>query len=234
MPRAQSTGRTERLRRLAAVGMLTRSYAHEFNNVLGGILGTAQLLSLRHEDPDLRARLATITASVQRGIALTASLAGVAQGGRAAGEPVDAHLLLRELLDEGALPATATLDRGAARPLMRADGEALRECLLVVAQLLAGEPAGRLTIATRNRATASARPAEDLGDALPWLEIAITGERAPSADERRLLEEPLSPAEGAEAILLAGAGAVVRQARGRLVVGDDQGAPRVLIFLPVV
>jgi hypothetical protein len=227
------TSRTDRLRRMAAVGMLSRTYTHEFNNVLGGILGSAQLLALRSQDPELRDRLATIVSSVQRGMALTASLAQVARNGRSATETtLDVHAVLTELLAEGVLPVGTEVAANAAKATVGADGEALREALVVLAGALAGEQP--LRIATGNSATASERNVEGLDGSAAWLRIDIAGHAEPTADQRRLLEDPLSASGRDGEILLAGAAAVIRQSRGRIAFGDGAASKRISVYLPTL
>jgi hypothetical protein len=223
--------RTERLRRMAALGMLTRTYAHEFNNVLGGILGSAQLLAMRSEDPDLRDRLGTIVQSVQRGMALTAALAQVTRSGRASPEqPIDLHALLATLIDESVLPVGTTVDRGAAKSTVSADGEALGEALAVLAATVSG--IGPLNIATANSGVASCRQVDGLSGSAAWLRVSVSGATAPNAEERRLIEDPLTACGGVQELLIAGATAVIRQCRGRIAVGEGGHAASIDIYLP--
>src|SRR4051794_40322120 len=102
-PRADDRG--DRLRRMAAVGFLTRSFAHEFNNVLGVVLGSAHLLAMRSTDPARRARLSELVASARQAVALSQSLGALARYPRPGpGRGVDLHAVLGRIAATTAAP----------------------------------------------------------------------------------------------------------------------------------
>jgi two-component system, cell cycle sensor histidine kinase and response regulator CckA len=76
--------------KLEAIGTLAGGVAHDFNNILGGVLSGLSLLaaSLR-EDDERRADIRDMTALVQRGADLTRQLLGFARRGKYEVEPLD-------------------------------------------------------------------------------------------------------------------------------------------------
>ena len=220
--------RIERLRRLAAVGMLMPSYGHEINNVLGSILGTAQLMAMRETNPEIRERLAVIIQSVQRGISLTQGLAVIAAGDQKAHQPVDAHAIIIELAADGVLSCAGSEALQARKSRVWVEGSAFREALIVLGALLSGQLP--VVISTSNRATASGGRTTDDGDA--WLCITLNGTRIPTPEERLLITTPMAAGTSSADILLAGAAAVIKQGRGRIVVDGPHDKSELSVFFP--
>jgi PAS domain S-box-containing protein len=76
--------------RMEAIGHLAGGIAHDFNNLLTGILGYANLLSLREEaDPVVVKAAGIIQRSAERASQLTAQLLGFAEQGKNLNEPVE-------------------------------------------------------------------------------------------------------------------------------------------------
>jgi PAS domain S-box-containing protein len=94
--------------KMEAVGMLAGGIAHEFNNILGAILGYASLLRMKMEpDHPFRGYVETIEKSSQRAAALTSQLLGFARKGK-----YDLRLLNLNLLAEDTLAIVRqTFDR---------------------------------------------------------------------------------------------------------------------------
>ena len=221
--------RIERLRRLAAVGMLMPSYGHEINNVLGSILGTAQLMAMRETNPEIRERLAVIIQSVQRGISLTQGLAVIAAGDQKAHQPVDAHAIIIELAADGVLSCAGSEALQARKSRVWVEGAAFREALIVLGTLLSGQLP--VVISTSNRASASPGSiTPDDGDA--WLCITLNGTRIPTPEERLLITTPMAAGTSSADILLAGAAAVIKQGRGRIVVDGPHDKSELSVFFP--
>ncbi len=83
--------------KLASLGTLAGGVAHEFNNLLGGVLGCAEDAA-REDDPDeLRATLAMIERTARRGTAITANLLRFARPGTGDAEPLDAADLVSDV-----------------------------------------------------------------------------------------------------------------------------------------
>lgn len=82
--------------KMEAVGLLAGGVAHDFNNMLGGILGAAELLA-RHlpDDPKSEKFLHMITDSAERAAELTANLLSFARKQPISSTPIDVHVALR-------------------------------------------------------------------------------------------------------------------------------------------
>lgn len=80
--------------KMASLGTLAGGVAHEFNNLLGGILGCSEDAA-RETDPDeLRETLDVIARAARRGSAITGNLLRFARPSSERFEPVNAHDLL--------------------------------------------------------------------------------------------------------------------------------------------
>jgi PAS domain S-box-containing protein len=95
--------REEQLRqsqKMEAIGTLAGGVAHDFNNILTGILGYAALLKKGAEPGDRVHRAAeVIEKGAQRGAGLTRQLLGFARKGKNQSVPVDLHESIRETLE---------------------------------------------------------------------------------------------------------------------------------------
>lgn len=90
----------ERLRqteKMDAIGQLAGGIAHDFNNQLTGILGFAELLVRRSEDPILRQYAGNILNSSRRAGDLTRELLAFARKGKFRVVSVDLHALIAEV-----------------------------------------------------------------------------------------------------------------------------------------
>jgi signal transduction histidine kinase len=91
----------ERLRRnerLTALGQLAGGVAHDFGNILTGVIGSAELLegSLASRPKELEL-IRAVGGSGRRGLALVQQLTAFASGRQAAAERIELHGLLREI-----------------------------------------------------------------------------------------------------------------------------------------
>jgi len=76
--------------KMEAIGHLAGGIAHDFNNLLTGILGYANLLSLKEgDDPEVARAAGIIQRSAERASHLTAQLLGFAQKGKNMNVPVE-------------------------------------------------------------------------------------------------------------------------------------------------
>ena len=92
--------RLEKSQRLEAVGTLAGGVAHNFNNLLMGIQGNAELLHLHKGQAGGGERqLANIERLVKDGARLTGQLLGYAREGKYEPRPVDLNLLARDLAE---------------------------------------------------------------------------------------------------------------------------------------
>jgi PAS domain S-box-containing protein len=92
----------ERLRhmeKMDAIGQLAGGVAHDFNNQLGGIMGYAEMLAARLEEPGLRRYAANILTCARRAEDLTAKLLAFARKGKYQSVCVDMHAIIHEVVD---------------------------------------------------------------------------------------------------------------------------------------
>jgi two-component system cell cycle sensor histidine kinase/response regulator CckA len=75
--------------KMEAIGHLAGGIAHDFNNLLTGILGYANLLSLKGGDPEVAKAAGIIQRSAERASQLTAQLLGFAEQGKNLTVPVE-------------------------------------------------------------------------------------------------------------------------------------------------
>jgi two-component system cell cycle sensor histidine kinase/response regulator CckA len=221
-----------RLQRSRAVEMLARSFAHEFNNILGCVLGPAQLMAASSKDPQLHQRLSQITQSVQRGIALTAQLSSLGTD-PAGARPLDVHACLERLIT-GAPPGSVEFAAQAGRARVLGDADMIEQALGILVRALAGSQ-GTVVITTTNVPSANPRATEVFGRPDAWIQVLLhCQERALSARERALLGDPLTVSSAdLDSLVFGGAVAALRHSRGRLLA--DPGDPvRLRVFLPTM
>jgi PAS domain S-box-containing protein len=95
-------------RKMDTIGQLAGGVAHDFNNMLGGIIGASELLKRRlREDPKGQKYLGMIMESAERAAALTTKLLSFARKQQINSTPVDVHLALSNALSL----LKSTLDR---------------------------------------------------------------------------------------------------------------------------
>lgn len=90
--------RMRQLERTESLGLVAGGVAHDFNNLMVGVVGNADLLLLREQDPARRELLQAITASGQRASRLCRQLQAYAGEGPVASEPLCLGQLVREFL----------------------------------------------------------------------------------------------------------------------------------------
>ena len=85
--------------KLEAVGQLAGGVAHDFNNMLAGILGSAELLAGAFPEEDPRAKLVRVIANAsQRAADLTGKLLSFSRKGKLISTPFSLHRTLQETL----------------------------------------------------------------------------------------------------------------------------------------
>jgi two-component system cell cycle sensor histidine kinase/response regulator CckA len=77
------------MQRMKAVGQLAAGVAHEFNNVLAAILGTAESMLDSVDEPDVRERLQQMIARAETGSRLTRQLLTFSRGGNEERAPIE-------------------------------------------------------------------------------------------------------------------------------------------------
>lgn len=92
--------RLKKRQRLEAIGTLAGGVAHNFNNLLMGIQGNAELLQFQPErGGGAERKLSNIHRLVRQGARLTAQLLGYAREGKYEPKPMDLNLLVRDIAE---------------------------------------------------------------------------------------------------------------------------------------
>ena len=184
--------------RMEAIGKLAGGFAHDFNNQLGGIMGFAQLLAKKLEDPKLKEYAEKVLVSARRSADLTSQLLDFSRWHPIATQPVDIHVVIRELIPK----LRATLgenisireDLSADPSVVPGEPGQLHNALLNIA-LNAREAmpeGGTLTIGTvvvpKAAMGEQALPAEVTGDRLLCITVSDSGRGMDSATLDRAFE----------------------------------------------
>jgi PAS domain S-box-containing protein len=123
--------------KLEAVGHLAGGIARQFNNLLTGILGNAELILLQRPDKPLLEPLHSVITAAQRAAELTDQLLAFARRGKLRVAGVNLHELLGELesLIRNTFPRNirVILDLQAAAPTVRGDRNQLYQALMNLA-----------------------------------------------------------------------------------------------------
>ena len=92
------------MKKMEAIGQMAAGVAHDFNNVISGIMGATQLL-LRYlpDDPKAMRRYQLIVDAAHRASSLTNSLLTFSREAPKASIPVDMHALIQDALDFSSL-----------------------------------------------------------------------------------------------------------------------------------
>ncbi|MCK6488361.1 MAG: PAS domain S-box protein [Planctomycetes bacterium] len=85
--------------KMDAIGQLAGGIAHDFNNQLAGVLGYADLLEARVQDPALKRHAAAICAAARRAADLTQQLLAFARKGKYRSIPTDLHAVAQEVAE---------------------------------------------------------------------------------------------------------------------------------------
>ena len=118
-----------RAARASTAGTMAGGIAHEFNNLLGGILGCTEAALSENPPPDVRDSLEMIRKTAGRGVGITSALL---RATRAEPEAVacDAKALFEEALEEARPPGDVEVVRDLKPVSLRADATMLRQVLL--------------------------------------------------------------------------------------------------------
>ncbi len=91
--------RLRQMEKMDAIGQLAGGVAHDFNNQLGGIMGYADMLLERLDEPTLKRYTEGILVSAQRAADLTKQLLAFSRKGQYRQVPVDLHDVIHEAVE---------------------------------------------------------------------------------------------------------------------------------------
>ncbi len=97
--RKETEDRLRQVEKMDAIGQLAGGVAHDFNNQLGGIMGYADLLSMRLESDELKRYAENILACTRRAGDLTQKLLNFARKGQYQSIPVDMHEIIHDVVE---------------------------------------------------------------------------------------------------------------------------------------
>jgi two-component system cell cycle sensor histidine kinase/response regulator CckA len=227
--------RVERAQRLDSLGVLAGGVAHDFNNLLVGVLGGADLLLRRLQEPADRAVAEMIRSAGQRAAGLTKQM--LAYAGRRdlrVRESVDICMLCNELR-ESLEPKLSRKARVELRlePSCLACGEraALKQVmmnLLTNAYDALGDCPGTIRVSSRPLHVPDARWQHALGapvDKGAWVlvEVADTGPGMDEATQRRIFEPFFSTKPRGHGLGLSSCLGIVTAHRGAILVESEVG-----------
>ncbi|MBY0229962.1 MAG: PAS domain S-box protein, partial [Gemmataceae bacterium] len=206
----------ERGRRLELIGRLASGVAHDFNNMLGVVLGVADLARLHlPADHPVMADLARITAAGEQATGLAAQMLAFSRS-----KPMPVRLVrlddeARPTLElvRAALPATIRLEASLGEAATRADGTQVRQVLmnLCLNARDAMPGGGVLRVGTARRGE--------------WavLEVADSGQGMTDELRRRIFEPFYSTKEGGTGLGLAVVQQIVEGCGGSIEVESEPG-----------
>jgi signal transduction histidine kinase/ActR/RegA family two-component response regulator len=230
--------------KMESVGTLAGGIAHEFNNIIGTILGySSHIKSLTTADNPIHRQASIIEQQSQRAAELTQQLLAFARGGQYALGPVD----LNELIDETASFLSKSLNPAIALevhtdpdlPAVEADAGQMKQVLLNVAVNAADAlpEGGRITFETRvahlDEQYVRSRPELAAGD---YVEVVVgdTGAGMPPGVVERAFEPFFTTKTGQGTGLgLSVVYGIVKNHRGHVALDSTPGlGTTVRIYLP--
>ncbi len=129
--------RLHQLEKMEAIGRLAGGIAHDINNMLGPILGYADMLADKEKDPNLRRYAEVISRAARHAATLTSQILGFARKGKYVVTSVDIHTAISEIIPllEHGLDSRITIQQqlNAVRPVVIGDSTQISNVLLNLA-----------------------------------------------------------------------------------------------------
>jgi PAS domain S-box-containing protein len=229
---------TEQLRqaeKMQAVSELAGGIAHDFNNQLGGIMGYAEMLAARLEEPALSRYAEQIVRTCERAADLTSQLLAFARRGKYRSLVVSVH----ELVDEVASLLAHSIDKRidlqqelrAAPDTVRGDPTQLQNVLLNIglnardAMPEGGELRFETAIAAELPATVAGREGDEAPAAGPYVRITVrdTGNGMEAETARHIFEPFFTTKEAGTGMGLAAVYGTVKNHHGAVAVESAPG-----------
>ena len=228
------------------VGQLAGGVAHDFNNMLSGIMGSAELLGYEAGDnPKLKRYIDLIIDSAKRSANLTSQLLAFSRKGKIISIPVDVHALIKAAIDllERSIDKNIIIvtELNAARSVTNGDPGLIQNAILNLSINArdAMSDGGTITISTTNvkidNEFIKTNPVNpDPGNYIE-IEVSDTGSGIPKEIISKIFDPffTTKPSGKGTGLGLAGVYGTVREHKGAITVNSKPGEGAVFkIYLP--
>jgi signal transduction histidine kinase len=228
--------RIQEQQRLESLSVLAGGVAHDFNNLLTGILGNADLLSMKAaDDPALRKSARAIVIGAQRAADLVSKMLAYAGEGRVIAEMIDLDALVREMHDllQASVARHCTLEyqSAGALPLVQVDPTQVRQVVLnlIVNASEAVDDGGSVVVSggTEYLDAAALRELTFSSEATPglfaYVQVADDGPGMDRATQGRVFDPFFSTKQTGRGLGLAAVQGIMRSHRGALLLTSHPG-----------